>query len=298
MDRNLPAIGFMIAGMAILGVIDNFIVFLSDEISLWQFHAVRSAMAVGIVWSIALWRGWRMWPNRIGNVLARNIFFTAAMIIYFGSLGFFPLAAVAAGLFTAPVLMVVINALWSGERIGAVRLIAALLGFFGCLLVLKPDVGAFGWENLIPMSAGVCYAIGNLATRKWCEGEGALSLMWTYMAMIGVVALLVSVYFQINPGEGYLNRAWVWPQAQTWLILIAQAVFSMVGIGFIMQAYLIGEATYVSVFEYTLLIFASIATYLMFGTLVGPYGQLGIAIIIATGAVIALRSRKTAQVPA
>ncbi|MCF6444005.1 DMT family transporter [Nereida sp. MMG025] len=297
MNQNLPAIGFMITGMAILGVIDNFIVYISDEISLWQFHTVRSTIAVGFVWAVALWRGWIMWPKRIGWVVARNVFFTAAMILYFGSLGFFPLPVVAAGLFTAPVLMVFINAIWSREKIGHVRLIAALCGFAGCLLVLKPDVGAFGWENLIPMSAGVCYAIGNLATRKWCEGESALSLLWTYMTMIGVVAALVSVYFQMNAGDTYLSRAWVWPSAQTWWILIAQALVSLVGIGLIMQAYLIGEATYVSVFEYTLLIFASITTYVMFGTILGPLGLLGIALIIVTGAVIALRSR-AAQVPA
>jgi len=68
-------------------------------------------------------------------------------------------------------------------------------------------------------------------------------------------------------------------------------VFSLVGIGFIMKAYLIGEVTYVSIFEYSMLIFASITAWVLFGDKVQLLGFLGIGLIIITGIVISLRSR-------
>ena len=286
----------MVTGMAIVGIIDNFMKFIAVEISLWQFHFMRSMIAVPVVVIFGLMAGWDLKPCRLWPVLARNMFLTGAMFVYFGCLGFFPIAAVAAGLFTAPVLVMFIDAIWSRRSIGPIRLVTAFVGFIGTILVLKPDVGGLGWANLIPVSAGLMYAIGNVATRKWCEGESAVALLWSYMFLMLVFGGFGVIYLYFNPGDpgSYLTRGWVWPSATVWGWIWLQAVFSLVGIGFIMKAYLIGEVTYVSVFEYSMLIFASITAYVLFGDRVGLLGFAGIGLIIITGIVISLRSKDTA----
>ena len=295
-SNTVASIFFMVTGMAIVGIIDNFMKFIAVEISLWQFHFMRSMIAVPVVVIFGLMAGWDLKPCRLWPVLARNMFLTGAMFVYFGCLGFFPIAAVAAGLFTAPVLVMFIDAIWSRRSIGPIRLVTAFVGFIGTILVLKPDVGGLGWANLIPVSAGLMYAIGNVATRKWCEGESAVALLWSYMFLMLVFGGLGVIYLYFNPGDpgSYLTRGWVWPSATVWGWIWLQAVFSLVGIGFIMKAYLIGEVTYVSVFEYSMLIFASITAYVLFGDRVGLLGFAGIGLIIITGIVISLRSKDTA----
>ena len=285
----------MVTGMAILGIIDNFMKFIAVEISLWQFHFVRSLIAVPVIVLFGLLADWDLKPKRLWPVLGRNMFLTGAMFVYFGCLGFFPIAAVAAGLFTAPVLVMFIDAIWSRRAIGPIRLATAFVGFIGTILVLKPDVGGLSWANLIPVSAGLMYAIGNVATRKWCEGESAVSLLWSYMFLMLIFGGLGLVYLYFNPGDpsSYLTRGWVWPSAGVWVWIWLQAVFSLVGIGFIMKAYLIGEVTYVSIFEYSMLIFASIAAWVLFGDRLEPLGFVGIWLIIITGIVISLRSKNT-----
>jgi len=283
----------MVTGMAILGIIDNFMKFIAVEISLWQFHFVRSFIAVPVIVIFGLLAGWDLRTKRLWPVLGRNMFLAGAMFVYFGCLGFFPIAAVAAGLFTAPVLVMFINAIWSRRAIGLIRLATAFVGFIGTILVLKPDVGGLSWANLIPVSAGLMYAFGNVATRKWCEGESAVSLLWSYMFLMLIFGGLGVVYLYFNPGDpsNYLTRGWVWPSAGVWVWIWLQAVFSLVGIGFIMKAYLIGEVTYVSIFEYSMLIFASIAAWVLFGDRLGPLGFVGIGLITITGIVIAIRSK-------
>ena len=52
MDQNsntAMSIIFMVTGMAIVGIIDNFIKFIAVEISLWQFHFLRSLIAVPVI---------------------------------------------------------------------------------------------------------------------------------------------------------------------------------------------------------------------------------------------------------
>ena len=281
--------------MAILGIIDNFMKFIAVEISLWQFHFVRSFIAVPVIVIFGLLAGWDLRTKRLWPVLGRNMFLTGAMFVYFGCLGFFPIAAVAAGLFTAPVLVMFIDAIWSRRAIGPIRLATAFVGFIGTILVLKPDVGGLSWANLIPVSAGLMYAFGNVATRKWCEGESAVSLLWSYMFLMLIFGGLGVVYLYFNPGDpsNYLTRGWVWPSVGVWVWIWLQAVFSLVGIGFIMKAYLIGEVTYVSIFEYSMLIFASIAAWVLFGDLLEPLGFIGIGLIIITGILISIRSKNT-----
>jgi drug/metabolite transporter (DMT)-like permease len=293
--NTVASIFFMVTGMAILGIIDNFMKFIAVEISLWQFHFVRSFIAVPVIMIFGLLAGWDLRTKRLWPVLGRNMFLTGAMFVYFGCLGFFPIAAVAAGLFTAPVLVMFINAIWSRRAIGLIRLATAFVGFIGTILVLKPDVGGLSWANLIPVSAGLMYAFGNVATRKWCEGESAVSLLWSYMFLMLIFGGLGVVYLYFNPGDpsNYLTRGWVWPSAGVWVWIWLQAVFSLVGIGFIMKAYLIGEVTYVSIFEYSMLIFASIAAWVLFGDRLGPLGFVGIGLIIITGIVISIRSKNT-----
>jgi len=293
--NTVASIFFMVTGMAILGTIDNFMKFIAVEISLWQFHFVRSFIAVPVIVIFGLLAGWDLRTKRLWPVLGRNMFLTGAMFVYFGCLGFFPIAAVAAGLFTAPVLVMFIDAIWSRRAIGPIRLATAFVGFIGTILVLKPDVGGLSWANLIPVSAGLMYAFGNVATRKWCEGESAVSLLWSYMFLMLIFGGLGVVYLYFNPGDpsNYLTRGWVWPSVGVWVWIWLQAVFSLVGIGFIMKAYLIGEVTYVSIFEYSMLIFASIAAWVLFGDLLEPLGFIGIGLIIITGILISIRSKNT-----
>jgi drug/metabolite transporter (DMT)-like permease len=59
-----------------------------------------------------------------------------------------------------------------------------------------------------------------------------------------------------------------------------------------MKAYLTGDAPIVSIFEYTLLIFASVTAYILFGAVVSPLGLLGMGVIIGSGLVVAWRVRR------
>ena len=61
----------------------------------------------------------------------------------FGAVAVLPIAQVGAGLFTAPIFVLIFSALFFGLPIGKWRIIAVGLGFAGVLLLLRPDAGAF-----------------------------------------------------------------------------------------------------------------------------------------------------------
>lgn len=289
----------ILAGMATLGLTDNFVPYISERGSLWQFHFIRSLMAFAVLAGVVALGFGSLRARRIWAVLGRSFFQASAMLIYFGCLSVLPIGVVVAGLFTAPLFVVLISILFQGKRVGPYRWAAVVLGFVGALMVIRPDPAALDPVAFFPILAGLLYAIGAVATRAWCEGESTLSLTAGFFGMLGLFGL-IGIFF-VNADApaghaGFVLRSWGPLDAAMLFWFAVQAVGSLIGIGLIFRGYLMGEASHVAVFEYSLLVFASFWAWVMWDQTVPLPGLMGMVLIAAAGAVIALRSE--APVPA
>lgn len=285
----------ILAGMFALGVTDNFVPFISERGSLWQFHLLRTAMALPILIFVAYAVGGTLRPQKPLAVLGRSLFQAGAMLIYFGCLSVLPIGVVVAGLFTAPLFVVMISVVFQGKRVGVVRWAAVVLGFAGAMLVIRPDPAALNIVAFLPVVAGLLYAIGAVATRAWCEGESTLTLTAGFFAMLGVFGLIgvLSVGADAPAGHaGFVLRSWGPLDGAMLFWISVQAVGSLIGIGLIFRGYLLGEAGQVAVYEYALLIFASFWAWVLWGDTVGPVELSGMGLIAVAGIVI---SRRTAD---
>jgi drug/metabolite transporter (DMT)-like permease len=284
----------VLGGMATLGLTDNFVPFISERGSLWQFHMVRSLMALAALLVVMQVMGGRLRPLRWHAVAGRSLFQGGAMLIYFGCLSLLPIGVVVAGLFTAPLFVVLISILFQGRRVGPYRWGAVVAGFVGTLMVIRPDPAALDPVAFLPILAGLLYAVGAVATRAWCEGESTLTLTAGFFAMLGVFGAL-GVLLVPNAGApaghaGSVLRAWGPLDAAMLFWFAVQAVGSLIGIGLIFRGYQMGEASHVAVFEYSLLVFASFWAFVIWGQGVPLLGLAGMALIALAGGVIALRS--------
>lgn len=281
----------ILAGMAVLGLSDNFLLFVTDESSLWQFHLLRSLLALLVIAGIAMTGKGMIWPKRFWAVTARSVIQGVAMLIYFGCLAILPVGLVVAGFFTSPLFVALIAAVFQGRRITPIHAFAILLGFVGALMVISPDPANLDPVAFLPVCAGLCYAIGAVATRAWCEGETTLSLtagFFVVLLLLGAVGCLVFPGFG-EGADGFATRGWM-PLNTGLLFWIAlQALGTLAGIVFLIRGYQIGEASSVAVFEYALLIFASAWAWFIWDQVITPLALFGMMLIVVAGAVIALR---------
>jgi drug/metabolite transporter (DMT)-like permease len=293
----LLAASMVLGAMAIIGLIDNYVVLIARDAGLWQFHAVRAAMALPMFMALSYLGLGRLWPKRAGRVLARSTIFAFAMLIYFGCLAFLPIAQVVAGLFSSPIFVMIFSALFLKKRVGIFRWTAALVGFAGILLVLRPETGELTWVSALPLLAAMLYATSAIATRAWCEGEDTLTLLFWFFGILGTLgaigAFALSVFPQeVPPGpEGFIVRGITTPTPTFLIWTLVQAAGSILGVGLLTRGYQAGEASFVAIFEYSLMIFASIWAYLIWGQILTNWAIAGIGVIFLSGAVIALRSR-------
>ena len=283
----------ILAGMATLGLTDNFVPHISERGSLWQFHLVRSIMAFTVLLAL-VGLGWgSLRANRPIAVLGRSVFQAGAMLIYFGCLSLLPIGVVVAGLFTSPLFVVLISILFQGKSVGPFRWAAVIIGFVGALMVIRPDPAALDPVAFLPILAGLLYAVGAVATRAWCEGESTMSLTAGFFGMLGVFGLLgvLLVGGEAPAGHaGFVQRSWGPLDAEMLFWFAVQAIGSLIGIALIFRGYLLGEASHVAVFEYSLLVFASFWAWILWDQSVSAMALAGMVLIAAAGCIIALRS--------
>lgn len=284
----------ILAGMMTLGLTDNFVPFVTDESSLWQFHLIRGGLVVAALSVAAAFGFGAVRPIRPLAVAGRSLFTAGAMLIYFGCLAVLPIGVVVAGLFTSPLFVVLITVIFQGKQVGLVRWCAVAIGFAGALLVIRPDPGELNLVAFLPILAGLLYAIGAVATRAWCEGEMTTTLTAWFFALLTVFGA-IGVWILPDGGAtgatGFPLRGWMPLTFEIFGWLAVQSVGALIGIVLIFRGYQLGEASFVAVFEYSLLIFASVWAYFLWGQTVPALGLLGMAFIAVAGGIIAIRSR-------
>ncbi len=295
-DQPFKAAVLVMSGMAVIGFIDNFVAFAAISGGLWQFHMLRSLLALALLAPLALVMGWRLRPRRGWPVLVRSALNAGAMLLYFGALGLLPISQALAGLFTAPVFIVIFSVVLFGEKVGLRRVLAVMIGFVGALLALRPEASGLSLYSLIPLLSGAFYAAANMSTRRLCAGEAAGTLLGGYFVMmtlaglIGMVAMMVWPHESAAGAAGFLTRGWVAPVGSYLWIIVLQAVGSLVGVALSIRGYQSAEAGFVSVFENSILVFATIWAFILKGELPDAVGLTGLALIAVAGVIIALRS--------
>jgi drug/metabolite transporter (DMT)-like permease len=281
---------FVVTGMAILGLIDNLIPMITEDIGLWQFQALRSVVGLPVLVCVAVILGRRVVPRSFRAVALRSLLTGSGLLVYFACLAFLPIGQVAAGLFTAPVFVILISRFGLGEPIGAWRLGAVGLGFFGILLVLRPGLGAgSGWLSAAPVLSGALYGAGAVVTRRLCGQETMETLLAGFFGVLGLWGVLGLILLPAG-GEGWIASGWSGsPGGAVWAVIVVQALGSLIAVGMVIRGYLTGDPAHMAVCEYSLLIFAALWAFALRGETVDALELAGMACIIGAGVVITLR---------
>ncbi|MDG4674884.1 DMT family transporter [Shinella sp. 838] len=286
-NTNLQAAALALAASAILSLIDNFVASIAEEAGLWQFQIFRTLFALPLL--VLLGRTVRVSvaPKHWGRLALRSAFVSAGLLLYFASLGTLPVAQAGAGLFSAPIWVLLLSFMVFGARIGGLRVLAVIGGFAGALMVLRPDAAALSVMAVLPLAAGALYGFGMLLTREFCAHESPVALAFGVFATIGLFSLGLVCVTALAPGETFLTRPWAPVTFRFLWLTLFQAAGAVIAVTLIAQAYRIGRPANVAVYEYSFLVFAAFWGLALWGTATDVISWIGIGIIIVSGLVVA-----------
>ena len=152
--RALPL--FLLAG-ACLSSLDATAKYLVHDHSLflvlWARYAGQMLIATPFAWRRAGPNFWR--TRRPGLQLLRSALLLAATACFFGALRYLPLAEGSAITFLAPIFVVLLSGPLLGERPTPARWIAAVSGFIGILILVRPGSAVFHPAALMLMVAAL-----------------------------------------------------------------------------------------------------------------------------------------------
>lgn len=300
-SRPLFGAAMVVLGMTLIGFIDNFVQVYAEHAGLWQFHLLRSLIAIPAIFVVAWLAGFRLRPTNWGGALLSTALSALSMLLYFGSLPMAPIAQVGAGLFTSPIWALVFSAILFRVRIGPCRILAVAIGFSGAMLILRPWEAGFTIWSVVPILAGSFYALAMIATRRYCADEPTLGLNLLFFAALGFAGAVGSGVLSVAPQPAlaaeasFFFQGWVWPLSiEVWALLALQAIGSILVVLAVTKGYQSAETSLVIPFEYTFLISASVTAWALFGEGVDRMTLVGMVLIVGAGLFIVTRSANDA----
>lgn len=270
--RLLLGIVLMVIGMAVLNLMDAISKLLTEDHPAIQvawarytFHLVPLVLFAGPA------RVRRMVRSAdLKTQVLRSAALAASAVAIIFAFAIMPLADAIAVSFVAPLMIVALSVPMLGERVGPHRWAAVLAGFAGMLVLVWPSGNVFEKGTLLAVVAAFFWAVGMILTRRLRDDDPWSTLFYT--AFIGAALISLAVPFY-----------WTAPSARGWALMLAMGLLGATAHTLIIHAFRNAGASVLAPFNYTILIWATLYGWLLFGELPGPRPLAGAAIIVAAG---------------
>jgi len=265
---------------------------LGDVVPIGQLVFFRSVFAILPVIAIYAMRGELLSAvrtNRPFGHLGRGVLSVGGMFSNFSALVRLPLADATAISFASPLITVALSALILKERVRIYRWSAVVIGFAGVIVMLVPHFepdhyttigAATAVGSLFALTAAVCNAGTVIQTRRLTQSETTSSIV-LYFSLACAIA-----------GAATLPFAWHTPSATELLALVSLGVLGGLAHIFLTESYRHAAASVVAPFDYTMMLWALLLGYWMFGELPAPLVYVGAAIVAAAGLFVIWRERQ------
>lgn len=183
----------------------------------FEIMTYRSAIGLVIVTTVLATTGRmsQVRTDRPGMHLGRNVAHFTGQNLWFYAVTAIPLAQVFAIEFTSPLWVIALAAVFLGERLTQVKVLAGIVGFIGVLMVLRPGSAPLDPGHAAAAAAAVGFAVTAIFTKDLTRTENIATIMFWLTAMQLVFGILTAV----GIGGGL-----TWPSGWAWLPLIIIAL--------------------------------------------------------------------------
>jgi len=236
------------------------------------FHFLFMAAYVAAIGDRGLLR-----TRRPGLQVARALTVFSFAIFLFAALKYLPQAEATAISFVAPLLILVLAGPLLGEHVGWARWAAALAGFAGMLVIVRPGSGLATIGIVFAIATLFCNAAFQLMSRRLALTEHPITTVFL-SSLIGTVGATALLPFGL-PDH--------WPDLWQASLFLSFGVTGSVSHLLLMRAYRLAPASFIAPFIYVHIVQATISGYLFFGQFPDAVTLVGIAIILTSGAAIA-----------
>lgn len=281
-NRRL-GIAVALLGMLLFALNDVMGKWLVATYSVGQVLLLRSVAALVVLVPLLWHNRTRLFPiERPWVQLARVVAASFEVFAFYYAVITLPLADVMTYWLAAPIYVAAASPWLLGERVGPWRWAAILVGFVGVVVALQPGATTFSLPILVSLVGSFMFGFMTLGARMLRgTADGALVLWQTLGAL---VAGLATAPF-----------GWVTPTPGDFALLSLLGVVAMLAHLLMARSLKLADAATVAPIQYTLLVWAILFGWLIFGDVPGEAILVGAGLIIFSGLAIWLRERRAGR---
>lgn len=253
------------------------------EIIFWRQVLTVPALLIGLGISGQIHR---LKTLRLRSHALRAMLSAVAMSSLFGATILLSLPQASVLTFTSPFFAVLMSAFILREKVGVWRWSAVAIGFCGVLVLAQP-----GTEHIDPLgaiaglSAALLTVIISYQLKDLARTDEPIACVF-YLAVFSSIYLAVLLPFYATSHT-----------TNQWLLLLAIGLAGLVSQYLLTMSLKYGAVATVLIMDYTLLLWATLYSWLIWSDLPHATTWLGAPLIIAAGIIITLRERHNSRHP-
>ncbi len=241
-----------------------------DTFEIMFYRSLVGICVVALILTIS--RKWhQVTTRRLGLQGIRNVLHFTGQNLWFYAVTVIPLAQVFALEFTNPIWVILLSPLLLNERLTALRLTAALIGFAGILIVARPGVATISPGVIAAALSAIFFALTTISTKSLTRIASIGCIMFWLTVMQAAMGLVASG----------LDGQIALPTARTAPFLLLVGLAGLLAHYCITNALAIAPATVVVPFDFARLPTIAIVGMILYHEPLDHWTMLGAVVIFA-----------------
>ena len=283
-NATLAGIGMMLLGILMFSLNDVMGKWLVATYTVGQVLLLRSAAGLAVLAPFVVRQGIMrtLRPERPGLQVLRVALGSGEVALFYLAVSYLPLADTMTIWLAAPVWSALLAAALLGERVDAGRWLAIAAGFAGVAIALNPTGASLSMPALFALLGSILFAGMMIAGRQLRATPDVTLVAWQTLG-----ALLMGLVL--------LPFGWVTPTWADAALLGLLGIVAMVAHLCVTRSLKLAEASVVVPYQYTLIVWALVFGWFVFGDWPTPAMLAGSALIVAAGLALLVLERRTAS---
>jgi len=284
-DARTVTLGILLtlAGVFLFSVIDALGKWSLGAMGVGQLLLFRSITGLVLLAPLLVRAGPRAFTRapRPGLQVLRMVLAAVDSGAFFLAVTFLPLADAVTFYLAGPIFVTVMAAIFLGERVGWRRWLAVLVGFAGVVLALGPSASVASLPALIALFGTLMFSLLMIVTRHLRDTPDLVLVSGNFIGT-AVLGALVAPF------------TWSPVELPDVLPVMVMGVLSLVAHATVNRSLKLAPASTVAPFHYTIIVWAALFGFLVFGDMPGPFTIIGAMLIVGAGLFIYVRERQLA----
>ncbi len=256
---------------------------LSGDLPSVQKSFFRNAVAaiVALVILIKEGGGFKWRKGSLLSLILRSVFGTVGVLCNFYALDHMILSDALMLNKLSPFFAVIFSYLVLKEKITVFQISMVILAFFGSLFIIKPTPGLLNPASIVGFLGGLGAGAAYTMVRKLTNTGERKTYIVFFFSLFSCLCLLP-----------YLVFSYVSMDLQQTFYLIFAGICAALGQFSITAAYSYAPAREISVYDYTQIIFSTLMSLIVFGTIPDTLSIIGYVVICSATVIMFLKNRK------